>query len=81
MFSFSGMSYPTKSKIDVDFTIESLFICFSIQQDFFICCIYHEIRDSEPFVSTKGEILLVLRISNLENRCPNFNIANKNTRK
>ena len=76
------MSNPVNpKKKEMDFTIRSLFLCFSMQQDFFIFCIYHEIRAVEPFVSTKGEKLILLRISNLENRCADFNIANKNTRK
>jgi len=76
------MSNPVKpKKKEMDFTIRSLFLCFSMQQDFFIFCIYHEIRAAVPFVSTKGEKLILLRISNLENRCADFNIANKNTRK
>ena len=64
----------------MDLTIRSLFKCFSVEQDFFICYIYHEIRAAVPFVSTKGKKLLVLGISNLENRCAHFNIANMNTR-
>ena len=53
-FSFSGMLYPLKEK-KIDLTIRSLFICFSMQQEFFLCGIYHEIWAAIPFVLNNGE--------------------------